>query len=94
VAELTFALVLELFRHVALHSEAARAGECSRSVDFTFRKTPLLELAGKTIGIIGLGRIGRRVAEIALAFELRVIAFDEVRFPVPDWPNFRWCEIG
>jgi glycerate dehydrogenase len=93
VAELTFALMLELFRHVALHSEAARAGEWSRSVDFTFRKTPLLELAGKTIGIIGLGRIGRRVAEIALAFELRVIAFDEVRGAVPDWPNFRWCEI-
>ena len=93
VAELTFALVLELFRQVALHSEAARAGEWSRSVDFTFQKTPLIELASKTIGIIGLGRIGRRVAEIALAFELRVIAFDEVRSPVPDWPNFRWCEI-
>jgi len=93
VAELTFALVLELFRHVALHSEAARAGEWSRSVDFTFRKTPLIELAGKTIGIIGLGRIGRRVAEIALAFELRVIAADDVRSAVPDWPNFRWCEI-
>jgi len=93
VAELTFALVLELFRHVALHSDATRAGEWSRSVDFTFWKTPLIELAGKTIGIIGLGRIGRRVAEIALAFELRVIAADEVRGAVPDWSNFRWCEI-
>jgi glycerate dehydrogenase len=93
VAELTFALVLELFRQVALHSEAVRAGEWSRSVDFTFQKSPLIELAGKTIGIIGFGRIGRRVAEIALAFELRVIASDAVRSPVPDWPNFRWCEI-
>src|SRR5271154_5201043 len=93
VAELTFALVLDLFRHVALHSEAARAGEWSRSVDFAFCKTPLIELASKTIGIIGLGRIGRRVAEIALAFELRVIAADDVRSAVPDWPNFRWCEI-
>jgi glycerate dehydrogenase len=93
VAELTFALLLELCHHVALHSEAARAGEWSRSVDFTFWKTPLIELAGKTIGIIGLGRIGRRVTEIALALELQVIAADEVRSAVPDLPNFRWCEI-
>jgi len=93
VAELTFALLLELCHHVALHSEAARAGEWSRSADFTFLKTPLIELAGKTIGIIGFGRIGRRVTEIALAFELQVIAADEVRSTVPDWPNFRWCEI-
>src|ERR1700723_1103459 len=93
VGQFTFALLLELCHHVGLHSEAARAGEWSRSVDFSFWKTPLIELAGKTIGIIGLGRIGRRVTEIALAFELRVIAADAIRSPVPDWPNFRWCEI-
>jgi len=93
VAELTFALLLELCHRVALYSEAARAGEWSRSADFTLRKTPLIELAGKTIGIVGLGRIGRRVAEIALAFDLRVIAFDEVRSAIPEWPNFRWCEV-
>ena len=93
VAEFTFALLLELCRHVALHSEATHAGEWSRSVDFTLRKAPLVELAGKTIGIIGLGRIGRRVAEIALAFKLHVIAADAVRGSFPDWPNFRWCEV-
>jgi glycerate dehydrogenase len=53
----------------------------------------LVELAGKTIGLIGLGQIGRRVAEIALAFEMRVIAADAVRSPVPDWTGFRWCEV-
>jgi len=53
----------------------------------------LIELAGKTIGIIGFGRIGRRVTEIALAFELQVIAADEVRGATPHLPNFRWCEI-
>jgi glycerate dehydrogenase len=78
---------------VALYSEATRAGEWSRSTDFTFWKAPLVDLAGKTIGIISLGQIGRRVAEIALAFELNVIAADAVRSPVPDWPNFRWCEV-
>ena len=92
-AEFTFALLLELCHHVGLHTEATRAGEWSRSRDFSFWKTPLVELAGKTMGIIGLGRIGQRVAEIALGFEMRVIASDEVRSAVPDWPNFRWCEI-
>ena len=92
-AEFTFALLLELCHHVGLHGEATRAGEWSRSKDFSFWKTPLVELAGKTMGIIGLGRIGQRVAEIALAFEMRVIAADEVRSAVPDWPDFRWCEV-
>ncbi len=92
-AEFTFALLLELCHHVGLHAEATRAGEWSRSTDFTFRKTPLIELAGKTMGIIGLGRIGRRVAEIAMAFEMRVIAADQIRGAVPDWPNFRWHEV-
>ncbi len=94
VAQFTFALLLELCHRAALHSEAVRAGEWSRSTDFSFWTTPLVELAGKTIGIIGLGQIGRRVAEIALAFEMRVIAAGPVRSSVPDWPGFRWCEVN
>jgi glycerate dehydrogenase len=93
VAQFTFALLLEMCHHAALHGEATRAGEWSRSADFSFWKTPLVELADKTIGIIGFGSIGRRVAEIAVAFELRIIAADAVRSPVPDWPSFRWCEV-
>ena len=92
-AEFAFALLLELCHHVGLHGEATRIGEWSRSTDFSFWKTPLVELAGKTMGIIGFGRIGQRVAEIALAFEMRIIAADEVRSAVPHWPNFRWCEV-
>ena len=67
VAQLVFALLLELCHHVALHSAATHAGEWSRSPDFSFWKTPLVELQGKTMGIVGFGRIGRHVAEIALA---------------------------
>lgn len=93
VAQFTFALLLELCHHVATHAEATRVGEWSRSEDFSFWKTPLLELAGKTIGLVGLGQIGRRVAEIALALKMQVIAADAVRSPVPDWPGFRWCEL-
>ena len=93
VAEFTFALLLELCHQVGLHADATRAGEWSRAEDFSFWKTPLVELAGKTIGIVGFGQIGRRVAEIALAFEMRVIAAGTASRPVPDWPRFRWCEV-
>jgi len=93
VAQFTFALLLELCHHVATHHETTRTGEWSRSEDFSFWKTPLVELAGKTIGLIGLGQIGRRVAEIGLAMKMRVLAVDAVRSPVPDWPNFRWCDV-
>ena len=93
VAQLTFALLFELCYHVGLHSEATRAGEWSRSEDFSFWKTPLIELAGKTIGIVGMGRIGQRVAELAVAFEMRVVAADEIKRPVPAWPGFQWYEV-
>jgi glycerate dehydrogenase len=93
VGQLTFALLLELCHHVGLHSEATRAGEWSRSPDFSFWKTPLIELAGKTLGIVGIGRIGQRVAELAVAFEMRVVASDEIKRPLPAWPGFRWYEV-
>jgi glycerate dehydrogenase len=93
VAQFTFALILELCHPPAIHAAATRAGDWSRSPDFSFWKTPLVELSGKTMGIIGLGRIGRRVAEIAVAMGLRVIGADEVKTAVPDWPGFRWCEV-
>jgi len=93
VAQLVFALLLELCHHVGLHSEATHEGEWSRSPDFSFRKTPLSELQDKTMGIVGFGRIGRRVAEIAVAFGMRVIAADTGRKNPPNWPGFRWCDV-
>lgn len=94
VAQLVFALLLEHCHHVALHSAATHAGEWSRSPDFSFWKTPLIELRGKTMGIVGFGRIGREVGEIAVAMGMRVIAADEARRNAPEWPGFRWCDIG
>jgi glycerate dehydrogenase len=67
---------LELCQHVALHADAVRAGEWTRQTDFSLRKTPLIELAGKTMGIVGLGRIGRRVGELARAFGMSLLAHD------------------
>jgi glycerate dehydrogenase len=74
VAQMVFALLLQLSNHVDAHAEAVRNGEWTHSPDWCFRKTQLMELAGKTMGIVGYGRIGRAVAEIARAVGMRVMA--------------------
>ncbi len=74
VAQLTFALLLELTNGVGIHSRAVKDGEWTNSADFSFWHQPLTELAGKTFGIVGLGTIGRAVARIALAMDMKVIA--------------------
>lgn len=74
VSQLTFALILEHFNQVGVHSAAVRQGEWTNSLDFCFWKTPLIELSGKTIGIIGFGKIGQAVARKAIAFDMKVIS--------------------
>jgi glycerate dehydrogenase len=73
VAQFTFALLLELCHHVKLHSDAVMAGEWSRSRDWCFWRTPLIELAGKVMGLVGFGRIGRQVGRVAQAMGMQVI---------------------
>ena len=75
VVQLTFALLLELTHHVGLHSESVRRGDWTKSPDFCYWLTPLVEIDGLTIGIIGYGRIGRAVAKVARAFGMDVIAY-------------------
>ncbi len=74
VAQHVFALLLELCHRVGDHNAAVHAGEWQRASDFSFWHQPPIELAGKTIGLIGFGRIGRRVAELARAFGMQVVA--------------------
>ncbi len=74
VAQLTFALILELCHRTGAHSDAVRAGRWASSKDFSFWDFPLVELEGKTLGIVGLGQIGQAVARIGLAFGMKVIA--------------------
>lgn len=82
VAQLVFAFILQVSDNVSLHSDAVHNGEWCECPDFCFWKTPLTELDGKTIGIIGFGSIGRRVAQIANAFGMNVEVFTP--HPKPD----------
>jgi len=71
-----FAHLLNLTHGIGHHIQAVRNGRWSSSPDFSFWDSPLIELAGLTIGIVGLGRIGSAVATIAGAFGMKVIAYD------------------
>ena len=74
VAEMVFALLLELCRHIGAHAEAVKNGEWTASPDFCFWKHPMSELNGKTMGIVGLGRTGQKTAVISQAFGMKVLA--------------------
>ena len=75
VAQLVFALLLELTNHVAIHDKSVKDGEWTSCVHFCYTKTPLCELRDKTFGIVGFGKIGSAVAQIALAFGMKVKAY-------------------
>jgi glycerate dehydrogenase len=93
VAQFAIALLLELCHHVGLHGEAVRSGEWSRNPDWSFWKTPLIELSGRTMGIIGFGRIGRQTGAIAAALGMRVVANDAAEVNPPDYPQFEWMTL-
>jgi glycerate dehydrogenase len=81
VAQMVFAHLLHFTQHVSEHSQSVHDGDWSRSPDFCYWNYPLVELAGLTMGIIGLGRIGRQTAQLALAFGMKVIYFDVTPSP-------------
>lgn len=76
VAQHVFALLLELTNAVGLHSRSVRNGEWQQSADWCYTLQPIMELSGKTMGIVGLGNIGQQVARIATAFGMRVLYFN------------------
>jgi glycerate dehydrogenase len=85
VAQHTFALILELSNHVAAYGESVQRGDWTRCEDFSYLREPITELQGKTLGIIGFGRIGQAVASIAHAFGMRVIVSH--KHPERDWSD-------
>ena len=93
VVQLVFALLLELTQHVKHHSDTVRAGKWAQSVDWSYWDYPLIELAGKTMGIIGFGSIGEKVGDIATAFGMNIIGSKRHPTDQSHRPNFRWADI-
>lgn len=85
VAQLTFALILELSNRVSLYAQSVRGGDWTRSEDFSYLLEPVTELQDKTLGIIGFGQIGQSVAAIGRAFGMRVIVSH--KHPERDWTD-------
>ena len=76
VAQMTFALLLELAHHAGHHARTVREGRWTHSTDWCYWDFPLIELDGLTLGVVGFGRIGRAVAELGAAFGMKVLACD------------------
>lgn len=81
VGQFAIAMLLEICHHVAHHSEAVREGRWTSCPDWCFWDYPLIELAGKTIGIVGFGRIGQTTGRIAKALGMNVVAYDAAENP-------------
>lgn len=93
VAQLTMALLLELCHHAQRHSDTAREGKWATSKDWCYWDFPLIELAGKTMGIIGFGNIGQKVGDMATSFGMNLLGSSRDRTDQSHRRNFRWAEI-
>ncbi len=93
VAQFTFALILELCHRVQRHSDSVFEGKWVRSIDFSYSETPLLALAGKTLGLIGFGDIGQKVADIAAAFDMSIIVNSRTRKEQTRQTNLKWVDL-
>lgn len=88
VAQFTFALLLEIVNQVGVHNTSVHEGEWQRSIDFTYQKTPLIELQGKTLGLLGYGEIAQATAAIAHAFNMEVIYWNHrLKTPQAEWAH-------
>lgn len=92
-AQHTIALLLELFSRVGEHERSCRHGDWTRSTAFSYFLSPLTEVAGKTLGIVGLGAIGSRVAMIAQAMGMNVIASTRTPRPAALFPLVSFDEL-
>lgn len=77
VGQFAIALLLEICHHIGHHNKVVHEGAWENNADWCFWDYPLIELAGKTMGIIGFGRIGQSTARIAKALGMKILAFDE-----------------
>lgn len=90
VAQFVFAFVLDFCNQISVHDSAVKAGQWAGAKDWCFWKTPQALLAGKKMGIVGFGRIGRRVGELAHAFGMDVLAYSPRGGALPEYGPFSW----
>lgn len=93
VSQFAIALLLELCHHIGEHSDAVKAGEWTNNADWCFWKYPLVELAGKTMGIIGFGRIGQDTGKIAQALGMKVLAYDAYKRPELESETCKYADL-
>lgn len=89
VAQMTLALLLELTQHVGHHAQTVHGGRWTENPDFCYWDFPLVELEGLTLGILGFGRIGKAVSDLALAFGMKVLC--HTKTPLTDAPKGITC---
>ncbi len=93
VAQFVFAMLLDICHRVSDHSNAVKSGEWGRREDFCFWDYRQIELDGKTMGIIGYGKIGQRAAELANAFGMKVLYFDQFSDTSKDNGRCQYAEL-
>lgn len=93
VSQYAIALLLELCHHIGEHSRCVKRGDWTKNPDWCFWNYPLIELAGKTMGVVGFGRIGQRTAEIAQALGMKVLAYDIHRTEGVESKNCRYASL-
>lgn len=93
VSQFTIALLLELCHHAGAHSDSVKRGEWSTNPDWCYWNHPLIELAGKTMGIIGFGRIGQGTARIAQALGMNILAYDSYKNPAFETETCKYVDL-
>lgn len=93
VGQFAIALLLEICHHIGHHSDAVHAGRWENNPDWCFWDYPLIELAGKTMGVIGYGRIGQTTGRIAQALGMNVLAYDSHQIPALLSETCRYAEL-
>jgi glycerate dehydrogenase len=93
VSQMAIALLLGICHHVGEHSESVKRGEWANNLDWCYWNYPLIELAGKTMGIIGYGRIGQGTGRIAQALGMKVIAYDQYKNQSLESNTMKYVEL-
>jgi glycerate dehydrogenase len=93
VSQFAMALLLEVCHHIGEHSAAVKKGDWTNCPDWCFWNYPLIELAGKTMGVIGFGRIGQATAKLAQAFGMNILAYDSFKNPALESETCKYVEL-